>query len=98
MVYLKVSLSAYLNYISAKSDEERDIAAKENLKSIKKHIDELVKKDYSKHINNANPTSSAISTVLMFIPNEGSYVLAMESDKNLANDAFKNVNFLNFSD
>lgn len=35
------------------------------------------------------PTCSAISTVLMFIPNEGSYVLAMESDKNLANDAFK---------
>ncbi len=34
------------------------------------------------------PTCSAISTVLMFIPNEGSYVLAMESDKNLANDAF----------
>lgn len=85
----KVSLTAYLSYISAKNDEERDAAAKENLKSIKKHIDELVKKDYSKQINNAMPTCSAISTVLMFIPNEGSYVLAMESDKNLANDAFK---------
>lgn len=79
----KVSLTGFYNYISATTEEERHKAERENLDSVKKHIKELVDKDYAKLVKNAVPT------VLMFIPNEGSYILALQKDKNIANEAFR---------
>lgn len=79
----KVSLTAYSDYIAATNEEERDHASRENLMSINKHITELTNKNYNKLVPNAVPM------VLMFIPNEGSYILAFDRDPNIGLNAYK---------
>ncbi len=86
----KVSLTAYLDYVSAEDPAEQKRYAKENLDSIRKHIDELSAKNYEKLVGNT------ISHVLMFIPNEGSYILALQTDPKIGQYAFsKNVLLIN---
>lgn len=79
----KVSLTAYANYVAAEEEEERKRCARENLASVRKHIDELAAKNYDKLVEHT------ISHVLMFIPNEGSYILALQSDPQLGAYAFR---------
>jgi len=79
----KVSLTGFSNYVNATTEEERQQAERDNLASVKMHIKELADKNYCKLVPNAVPT------VLMFIPNEGSYILALQKDQNLANEAFR---------
>ncbi|MDO5446711.1 MAG: DNA recombination protein RmuC [Prevotellaceae bacterium] len=86
----KVSLTAYSDYIAATNEDERDRASKENLMSINRHVTELTNKNYNKLVQNAVPM------VLMFIPNEGSYVLAFDRDPNVGLNAYKrNVVLIN---
>lgn len=84
----KVSLTGFTHYVNATTDEERTAAERENMTSVRNHIKELVDKNYTKLVPGAVPT------VLMFIPNEGSYILALQSDHNLASDAFQKHNIL----
>lgn len=79
----KVSLTAYTNYVGAENEAEREIAIKENYDSIWKHVMELYSKNYQKEVDHSIPL------VLMFIPNEGSYILAMNKDPQLGQKAFK---------
>ena len=86
----KVSLTAYLDYVAADDPDSQKKAARENLASIRKHIDELSAKNYEKLVGNT------ISHVLMFIPNEGSYILALQQDPKIAQYAFaKSVLLIN---
>jgi DNA recombination protein RmuC len=79
----KVSLTAYLNYAGAQNREQVEQAQKDNLRSIRAHIDELAKKQYDKLV------PGALSQVLMFIPNEGSYILALRTDPQIGQYAYK---------
>ena len=79
----KVSLTAYQEYVGAADDAARKEAEKRNCDSVKKHVKELADNEYPKYVENS------ISYVLMFVPNEGSYVLAMNHDRGLAQEAFK---------
>lgn len=79
----KVSLTAYSDYVGAENDDERKAAIKANHESIWKHVEELAKKNYAKLVDNAVPI------VLMFVPNEGSYILAMNHDQNLGTKAYQ---------
>jgi DNA recombination protein RmuC len=79
----KVSVTAYLNYVASQDDTEKEKAIKEHIASVRKHMEELVGKDYIKKVQGSQ------GYILMFIPNEGSYLLAMEHDRKLATDAFK---------
>ena len=79
----KVSLTAYTDYVSAENDEAREAACKENLTSIVKHVDELADKNYPKVVPHAVPY------VLMFVPNEGSYILAVNKDPAIAQKAYR---------
>ena len=79
----KVSLTAYTDYVGAESDEERNAAIKANYDSIWQHVVELSDKKYHKDVDNAVPM------VLMFIPNEGSYILAMNRDPQLGAKAYR---------
>lgn len=79
----KVSITAYYNYTHAETEEEMRRFEKENLASVKKHVDELAAKKYDKIVGNT------ITHVLMFIPNEGSYILALRTDPQLGYSAYK---------
>lgn len=79
----KVSLTAYIDYLSAPDEESREQASKANLNSVWGHVEELVSKNYPKHVPNALPY------VLMFVPNEGSYILAMNRDPQIGMKAYK---------
>lgn len=79
----KVSLKAYMAYLSAEDEETRSRYRKEHLLSIRKHIDGLAAKSYASYNTNS------LDYVMLFVPNEPSYFLAMEADNNLWNYAYK---------
>lgn len=78
----KVSLTAYTNYVNA-SAEEQSVALAAHLRSVKQHIDELARKEYSKCVKNA------ADFVMMFVPNEGAYLAALNADKDLWESAYQ---------
>lgn len=79
----KVSLTAYVSYIDAEEIADKERALSAHLASMRTHVDELAAKDYSKVVKDS------IGYVLMFVPNEGSYLTAVEHDKDLLSYAYK---------
>jgi len=83
----KVSLSNYEQALNSESNALRDAALKLHLKSLKNHIDTLANKRYE-HLERLN----APDFVLMFLPVEGAYLMAIEADPSIFETAFeKNV-------
>ncbi len=78
----KTSLTAYLRFVNAENDEERVTAVEEHVLSVRRHIDELSKKRY-------DDFAKSLDFVMMFIPNESAYVVAMQHDPNLWNYAYE---------
>ena len=86
----KVSLTAYARYVAAETDAERDQALKEHLLSLRKHINELSGKRYEEY------TEGSPNFVMLFIPNEPAYTIALAHDPTLWEDAYrKNVVLIN---
>ncbi len=85
----KVSLNAYERFCSSDDSEEKKQALAEHLSSIRKHITDLRSKNYKELLN-----INSLDMVLMFVPIEPALMLAIEQDKNLFNDAFKQGIFL----
>ena len=77
----KVSLTAYTDYVNA-SAEEQPAALAAHLRSIKSHIDELARKEYPKYVKNS------ADFVMMFVPNEGAYLAALNADRDLWESAY----------
>jgi len=74
----KVSLNGYEAYFSATSDPDKEAAVKRHLTSIRNHVNELAEKKYDDLIG-----INTLDFVLMFIPIEAAYFLALDSDPNL---------------
>ena len=79
----KVSLTAYSDALAADNDADRERLMKAHALSVRKHIDELAEKDYSQLVDDA------IGFVLMFIPNETSYIAAMKQQPDLSRYAYQ---------
>lgn len=79
----KVSLTAYNSYVSAETDEQRAAAVKAHLVSIRQHMRILGDKNYQK-----NYSENGLDFVIMFIPLEPAYFLAIQSDPRLYEEAF----------
>lgn len=73
----KTSLTAYAEYSCANTDAERQLALKRHVDSVRKHVAELADKTYQDRVSNS------AGFVMMFIPNEAAYLLAMGSDAGL---------------
>ena len=78
----KVSLTAYTDYINAPA-EEQPAALAAHLRSMKQHVDELARKEYTKYVDNS------ADFVMMFVPNEGAYLAALNADKDLWANAYE---------
>lgn len=83
VVDAKVSLVAYERSISAETDEERDGFVKAHLASIKIHIQELSAKNYQDLYKINSP-----DFVLLFVPIESSFSIAVQKDAELFNFAW----------
>ena len=79
----KVSLTAYTDALATDDEADRERLLKAHALSVRKHIDELAEKDYSKLVDDA------IGFVLMFIPNETSYIAAMKQQPDLSRYAYQ---------
>ena len=80
----KVSLKAFEQYINADDDEIKKRALSDHLLSIKTHIKILGEKDYS-HL----PGITSPDFVLMFIPLESSFALAIKEEPNIYQQAWE---------
>ena len=79
----KVSLTAYADAVATDDDHERDRLLAEHAKSVRRHVDELSAKSYDKLVEDA------IGFVLMFVPNENSYIAAMKQQPDLSRYAYQ---------
>jgi len=83
----KVSLSAYERYCNCDSDDEKNAELKKHLLSMKNHVKNLSSKNYQQLYQ-----LKGLDFVLLFVPVEPAFSLAIQYDVNLFNDAFdKNI-------
>ena len=85
----KVSLLAYEKYTSLDDEKEKQIALKEHISSIRSHLKNLSSKGYQNLYQN-----ESLDFVLMFIPIEGAFALALQNDNSLYNYAFGEMNII----
>ncbi len=79
----KVSLTAYERYVREEDEELKKAALREHLTSFHNHINVLSERCYEKI-----PEIRSLNYVLMFVPIESAYMLAIENDKELMKKAF----------
>ena len=80
----KVSLTAYERYVSAENDTAREAAIRDHLASVRNHITQLSARNY--------PELDGLNTldfVMMFMPVEPAYMLALQRDPELWNMAYE---------
>ncbi|MFV0574268.1 MAG: DNA recombination protein RmuC [Vibrio sp.] len=80
----KMTLVAFERYFNAETDEQRAKALNEHLISVRSHIKLLSQKDYH-HLKGI----TSLDYVLMFIPIEPAFQLAIERDPSLIRDAME---------
>ncbi|MEH6652324.1 MAG: DNA recombination protein RmuC [Motiliproteus sp.] len=83
VVDAKVSLVAYERYCSSDNDDERQLALREHVGSVKRHVKALSDKAYE-----GLPGIRSLDFVLLFIPVEAAFLTAIENDRQLFGDAF----------
>jgi DNA recombination protein RmuC len=83
----KVSLTAYEQYINEENDDAKEQFLKEHIQSLKRHVDQLSSKNYQHLYQMESP-----DFVLLFVPIEPAFAIAINKDNNLYNNAFsKNI-------
>jgi len=84
IVDAKVSLTAYEQYCSCDTDDARSSHLKAHLTSLRGHIRGLSEKAYQQ-LDGVR----SLDFVLMFVPVEGAFLLALEQDRQLFSDAYE---------
>ena len=83
----KVTLTAYERYINEEEEEAKTQHLKEHVMALKRHVDQLSEKNYQDLYQMESP-----DFVLLFIPIESAFALALNEDTGLYNKAFeKNI-------
>ncbi|ELY7393677.1 DNA recombination protein RmuC [Cronobacter universalis] len=81
----KMTLVAYERYFNAEDDYNREMALNEHIASLRNHIRLLGRKDYQQL-----PGLRTLDYVLMFIPVEPAFLLAIDKQPELITEALKN--------
>ena len=85
----KVSLTAFMDYVNADNEVDRQRYLKAHVESIQKHVKDLAKKDYSSYVQ---PPKVKMDYVIMFVPNTGALWAAVGAQPDLWRNAMeKNV-------
>ena len=85
----KVSLSAFVDYVNAETEEDRQRYLKEHVASLNQHVKELSQKDYSSYVQ---PPKIRMDYVIMFVPHTGALWTALNIQPDLWRKAMeKNV-------
>jgi DNA recombination protein RmuC len=79
----KVSLVAYERYASSEIKEEQDAALREHIQAIRNHVNDLSSKNYQDLYQ-----IKSLDFVMMFLPIEPAYMLAVQNDPNLWSFAY----------
>ncbi|PCI32962.1 MAG: DNA recombination protein RmuC [Flavobacteriaceae bacterium] len=83
----KVSLTAYEQYVNAETEEEQSLHLKNHLISLHRHVNQLSAKKYETLYEIESP-----DFVLLFVPIEPAFAIAINADNQLYNKAFeKNI-------
>ena len=77
----KVSLTAFVGYSSADTEEERRRYLAAHIASVRQHVTELGRKEYQRRLNSPD-------FVIMFIPNEPAFLAALQNDTAIWSDAY----------
>ena len=77
----KVSLTAFVGYTSAETEEERRRCLAAHTASVRQHVNELGRKEYQRLLNSPD-------FVIMFIPNEPAFLAALQNDAAIWSDAY----------
>ena len=85
VVDAKMTLVAYERYFNAEDDYTRELALQEHIAAVRNHIRLLGRKDYQQL-----PGLRSLDYVLMFIPVEPAFLLALDRQPELINEALKN--------
>ena len=80
----KVSLTAFMDYVNAEDEAERQRYLKAHVESIRKHVKELSTKDYSSYVK---PPKVRMDYVIMFVPNTGALWTAITAQPDLWRNA-----------
>ena len=81
----KVSLVAYDRFVNTEDEDTKQRALKEHIASISNHVKELSAKKYEK-LEGVN----TLDFVLLFMPIEGAFLLALEKDGEFFKQAYEN--------
>ena len=85
----KVSLTAFIDYVNAETEDQRQQCLKAHIESLQKHVKELSVKDYSSYIR---PPKVKMDYVIMFVPHTGALWTALNAQPDLWRKAMdKNV-------
>lgn len=79
----KVSLTAFERFVNAEDEDEKKRALTAHVTSLRAHIDELAKKDYT------GAVGSRLDYVILFVPIEGALAVALGADPELAGKAIE---------
>jgi len=79
----KLSLNAYEAAVNCDDDHERDRHVRTHVSNLRAHVKKLAEQDYA-----SLPGLVAPDFVLMFVPVESAFILALQSDANLVTDAY----------
>ena len=83
----KVSLTAYEQFVNSEDETAKEQFLKEHISSLKRHVEQLSEKKYEDIYKIESP-----DFVLLFIPIEPAFAIALNSDNTLYNKAFeKNI-------
>lgn len=80
----KVSLTSYEKYFNSENEKNRKSAIADHISSLRTHIISLSKKDYRKIFG-----INTLDYILMFIPIESAFIIAIEKESSLLTDAIQ---------